>query len=91
MFFRPDFLSLTICVVGLFLISQTDQITKGKFRVLVLMIFISIIYDTIWLFIKHSEYAAEEKTNDGNSEAGIRRFALTMSYASFFLRVRIFI
>lgn len=86
MYLRPDFLNLTICTTALYMMFNTDRITKLRFKMLVLGIFISIIYDIFWFVIKHSEYAYETKT-DGGGEASIRRFSLMMSYASFLLRV----
>jgi hypothetical protein len=50
---------------------NTDRITKGKFRMLVLGIVVSMIYDIVWFSLKHSEYAAESK-NDGGGEAKVR-------------------
>jgi hypothetical protein len=91
MFLRPDFLNLTICLVGSYILDNENLRTKGKFRVLVLAIFISLIYDFIWFYIKTSEYAADDKAGDGSNEAGLRKFSLVFSYASFILRVRYFI
>jgi hypothetical protein len=91
MFLRPDFLNLTICLVGSYILDNENLRTKGKFRVLVLAIFISLIYDFIWFYIKTSEYAADDKAGDGSNEAGLRKFSLVFSYASFILRVRSYI
>ena len=52
---------------------------------LVFGILISLAFDLLWFFIKHSEYAYENKNDNG--ESGIRKFSLLMSYASFILRV----
>jgi hypothetical protein len=87
MFLRPDFLNLTICLVGSYILDNESVRSKGKFRVLVLAIFLSLIYDFIWFFIKTSEYYSDEKSNDGSNEAGLRKFSLVFSYASFILRV----
>lgn len=69
---------------------NTDRITKGRFRMLVLGIFITFIYDILWFCMKHAEYSEEPKA-DGGGEVRIRRFSLMMSYASFLLRVYIII
>jgi len=87
MFLRPDFLNLTICVTALYMLNNLEMITKGKFRVLVLGVFLSLIYDLIWFYIKHSEYTNDA---DGSNETGMRKFSLIMSYASFLLRVSYF-
>ena len=87
MFLRPDFLNLTVCIIGIYMMFSIDTISKGKFRMLVLGVLISIFYDLAWFFLKHSEYVADDKINDGSAETTIRKFSLTISYASFFFRV----
>ena len=82
MLLRPDFLNLTVCVVGIYMMFNIDVITKTKFRLLVAGIFLSLVFDFIWLFLKHTEYS---QTLDG--EAGVRQFSLSLSYISFILRV----
>jgi hypothetical protein len=68
------------------MLNNLDTITKGKFRVLVLGVFLSLIYDMVWFYMKHSEYSND---TDGSNETGLRKFSLIMSYASFLLRVRL--
>lgn len=87
LFYRPDFINLTVCVVALYMMFNTDRITRNRFRLLVLGIFISLIIDVFWFWIKHSEYASEPKADSG-MEKNVKRFSLMMSYASFILRVR---
>ena len=87
MFLRPDFLNLTICMMGLFLMFNLDRVSRGKFRVLVLGVVLSMVYDGLWFYLKHSEYMADESKNDGSAETNLRKFSLTISYASFFFRV----
>ena len=88
LFLRPDFLNLTICLTALFMLNNTSVITQGKFKVLVLAVFVSIVYDIVWFYLKHSEYTSK---TDGSAEIGIRKFSLLMSYASFLLRVTLII
>lgn len=59
MFKKEDFLNITICVSAMFMLFNTDKITKNLFRVLVLGIVISIIFDLFWFAMKHYEYASE--------------------------------
>ena len=82
MFLRPDFFNLTICVVALYMMFNTDMITKGKFRMLVIAVVISFFYDLAWLYFSESE-------GDGSVETTIRKFSLLMAYASFILRVNL--
>lgn len=50
-FYRPDFLNLTICTAAIFMILNTDMIKKWTFRVLVLGIFMSLLYDLFFFMI----------------------------------------
>jgi hypothetical protein len=86
MYMRPDFFNLTICTTALYMMFNTDRITKTRFRFLVLGIFITLIYDAFWFYMKHAEYTQEPKA-DGSGEVRVRRFSLMMAYASFLLRV----
>jgi hypothetical protein len=52
LFFRPDFINLTVCVVALYMMFNTDRITRFRFRLLVLGIIITLIYDIIWFVMK---------------------------------------
>lgn len=89
MFLKPDFLNLTICTTALYMMFNTERISKSRFRILVLGIVISLIYDTFWFIIKTGEYTFEPK-NDESGEAGVRRFSLIMAIASFIIRVIFF-
>ena len=86
MFYRPDFLNMTVCIVALYMLFNTERITKGKFKLLVLGILLSLLYDGVWFYIKHTEYADDRK-NDATGETSLRKFSLMMSYTSFLLRV----
>ena len=85
MYSRPDFINMTICIVALFMMFHTERISKTKFKMLVVGILISLLYDIVWFIMAHSEYANEQKNDSG--ESGVRKFSLMMSYASFILRV----
>jgi hypothetical protein len=86
MFLRPDFFNLTICTTALYMMFNTERITKLRFKMLTYGIFITILYDIVWFIMKHQEYSEEPKA-DAGGEVRIRRFSLMMSYASFLLRV----
>lgn len=92
MFYKADFVNLTVGVTALYMMFNPETITRSKFRVLVLGIFLTIIYDTVWLIMKHSELAADDKSSgDGGAEKSVRTFALCMAYLSFAVRVSYFI
>lgn len=57
LFFRPDFVNLTVCTSAIYMITNTDKIKKWTFRALVLGIFISLLYDLFWFMIQ--DYSAD--------------------------------
>ena len=50
---REDFINLTICTCALFMMFNTDTITRNRFRLLVFGIVLSLIFDLFWFAIKH--------------------------------------
>ena len=66
------------------MIYNTDRIQKWTFRVLVFGIFLSLIYDIIWFYLQDQS----SDNADGGVERSVRNFSLTVSYFSFFFRVR---
>ena len=88
MFYKADFVNQTIGVTALYMMLHTETVTRTKFRFLVLGIFISIIYDIVWFYLKHAELTDDsKKAGDGGQEKGVRTFALAIAYLSFALRV----
>lgn len=47
---RPDFLTLLVGVLSILYLSDNENVNRDKFRLLPLVLLISIIYDFIWLF-----------------------------------------
>lgn len=84
---RSDFINLTICVTALYMLFNTQTLTRTRFRVLVLGIIVSWIYDILWFFLKFREFSEHSKDESQNVEKNVRRFSLVMSVASFILRV----
>ena len=85
LFFRTDFVNLTVCTTAIYMLSNTDKIKKWTFRGLVFGIFISLIYDLLWFFFQEQSNDLE----DGGVQKSVRNFSLTISYLSFFFRVSI--
>jgi hypothetical protein len=84
LFFRTDFINLTVCTAAIFMLLNTDMIKKWTFRALVLGILLSLLCDLFWFMVQ--DLGNEQA--DGGLEKGIRNFSLTMSYFSFFFRVK---
>jgi hypothetical protein len=62
---------------------DTSKVKRITFRMLVLAIFVSLIFDFLWLVL--SDMSSE--VDDGGVEKGIKQFVLKVSYISFFFRV----
>lgn len=85
----PDFVSITICALGILAISVPDLTSRKQFRVLVLLILISWLYDCLQLFwLKSKE---EEDKADGGVQSTVRGFGLLFVYISFLFRLVVFV
>lgn len=62
-FEKPDFLNLTIGIMGLFLFLDPQQIKQSYLRLLVMVMPLSEFYDGIWLYEKTSEYYEDQGEN----------------------------
>ena len=51
LFFRTDFINLTVCTTGIYMIMNTDKIRRWTFRLLVLGIFMSLLYDLFFFMV----------------------------------------
>lgn len=51
LFFRPDFINLTVCTTSIYMLLNTDKIKRLTFRMLVLGIFLSLLYDLFWFML----------------------------------------
>jgi hypothetical protein len=76
--------NLTICTAGIFMILNTDRISRLTFRILVLMIFFSMIIDLLWFLL--TDFAGDN--SDGGVQKSLKSFVMAMSYFSFFFRVK---
>ena len=51
LFFRTDFINLTVCTAATYMLLNTDKIRKYTFRILVLGIFLSLLYDLFFFMV----------------------------------------
>lgn len=65
------------------MVHEPSEVKKWTFRLLVLGIFLSLIFDIVFFVI--NDYG-NEKQYDGGAESGVRGFSVYMSYFSFFFR-----
>ena len=87
---RPDFLTLVVCVLALLFLSDTDNINRDKFRLLPLMLLISIVYDFIWLFFIQ-DLKGDGQHEHGGLELSVKIFALRVTYIEFIFKFPFFL
>jgi hypothetical protein len=61
MFLRPDFLSVTACALGIYATECPQTIKRHLFRMLVLFVVVTFIYDIVFLMFIHD---AETEDNE---------------------------
>jgi len=85
MFHRPDFLSLTVCAIGLLVLDNPELISRSTFRRLALTIAVSWVWDLIYLLLIRDGSA--ESDEDGGAESTVRGISVFFTYISFFFRI----
>jgi hypothetical protein len=78
-------LNLTVCTAAIYILSNTNRIKKWTFRVLVLGIFLSLIYDLIWFLLFND---INNDLEDGGVTRSVRTFSLLVAYLQFFFKVK---
>lgn len=84
MFYRPDFMSMTAVSIGIFAVADQRGIQRKHFRMLVCFLFISFVYDLIFLVFLHDSDADDEL--DSKMSVNVRRFAYFFAWISFAFR-----
>lgn len=72
---RPDFITQIVIVLAVMFLSDTEQISRTKFRLLPLVLLLSIFYDFIWLFFLQ-DMSKEALISEGGIEANVKMFSL---------------
>ena len=75
-------MTITGCAIGFYFLKLPETLSKARFRMLIAMFLISLIYDLIWFFI----FDDEEEDEDG-VEYNIMKFSRIMGYISFGFRI----
>ena len=83
-FYRADFVTLTAVALSLYYLDKPENCRRVYFRYLVLLIFVSLFYDFLFLF-----WLNEYGEHDGSGESSLRRFSIVMSWISFCWRVSV--
>jgi len=59
--YRPDFITLTACIMGIYFLENSESVRLNDFRKLVALIFISLGFDILWFMV--NDYASD--SSDG--------------------------
>jgi hypothetical protein len=84
MLLRPDFLSVTACALGIYATECPQNVKRSMFRLLVLLVAITFIYDIVFLLFIHD--SEQEDNSAGGMQTNLRRFAYFFTWISFFFR-----
>merc|ERR1712166_1633035 len=81
-YYRPDFMSLT--AMGTFAVECPHFFRRWIFRLLVIFIFITWVFDIFHLFFLHD--SREDDEGDCDLSKNVRRFSYFFVWISFFFR-----
>ena len=84
LFYRADFLSLTICTIGIYIIDNPRDIERQTFRYLVAGIAVTWLYDILFFMLRSP---AQENKLSGHTEGTVIYFSFTCAWISFFWRI----
>lgn len=84
-FHRKDQLTIGACAIAIYILQYPEDFRRASFRGLVLMLFVSVIYDVLWFHMTDDL----NDDSDGGVERGIKQFALSVSYLGFIWKVSI--
>ena len=70
--------------MGFYFLSYPENVRRSQFRMLVLLIVLSIAQDIFWFVINRD---AEDDEDDGGVERSVKTFARKVSYLSFAWRI----
>jgi hypothetical protein len=83
-FHRKDFITTTVCTLGFYFLQFPENVRRSQFRMLVLLICVSIAQDVLWFLLNRD---SEDDEDDGGVERSVKTFSRKMSYLSFAWRV----
>ena len=83
-FHRKDFITMTVCALGFYFLTYPETTRRSQFRMLVLLIGVSILQDVLWFVFNRD---TEDDDDDGGVERSVKTFSRKVSYLSFAWRV----
>ena len=80
---RKDQITVAGCAIGIYFLECPESLRRYRFRQLVALFFVSMIYDVLW-FVLNKDV---DQDDSGGIEYNVRRFSRIISYVSFFWRI----
>ena len=81
---RKDQVTITVCALGFYMIEYAEITRRWQFRMLVALIFLSLVQDVLWFLLNRD---VEDDDDDGGTEKKIKIFSRIMSFISMGWRV----
>ena len=76
--------TMTVCTLGFHFLTFPETVRRSQFRMLVLLIALSILQDIAWFILNRD---IEDDEEDGGVERSVKAFSRKMSYLSFTWRI----
>jgi hypothetical protein len=86
-FYKADFINLTVCIMAIYLLVNAEAGLAGTFRILVLMLIISLVYDILWFTMRNSNTSDPNDPEMKSLEVTIIAFSYWMAVISFFFKI----
>ena len=86
-FYKYDFLNCTACTVALLLLTDLEKTKPKFFRLLVVALVMSLLYDIFWFWNKYRAYSDEDDEDGGGMERALKRFSWVMASISFLWKI----
>ena len=87
-YYRADFISLTVIILGMFQVEHPEMSRRVVFRAVVACVALSFFSDLIHLLFLHD--SSEDEEADGGISNGVRNFAYFFAWISFLIRPIVF-
>ncbi len=84
MLFRPDFMSMTVVAIGIYAVVNPHSVRREQFRLLVIFVLITFVYDLVFLLFLRS--IEDEDEVNSQMAINVRRLAYFFCWISFALR-----
>ena len=72
---RKDQITISVCAIGIFMLSYPETTRRSQFRMLVGLIFLSLVQDVLWFVLNRDVEDDEDRGRGGRRRGGVFRGA----------------